>query len=187
MGYGELKLQTLARDEDRGGNHVLAPLATCGEANRILTALGWREMPSPVEWKRVSRTFVWSFLLGVAPFLIAAGFAQAMFLPLLGLAWLVVPFALWFARQLEWRRIGYALDSDRLLIRTGWWRRRTTILPLSKIQSVDLRESVISRWFGTASLQFGVAGGGPLTPHSIPAIPREGARQLRDRLLGLQP
>jgi putative membrane protein len=185
MGYGELKLQSLARDEDKSGNHVLAPLATGDEASRILTALGWREMPDPVDWQRVSKAFVWAFLLGLAPFLIAGAVAQAMFLPLLGLGWLMVPLALWLARRLEWRRIGYALDVDRLLIRTGWWRRRTTVLPLSKIQSVDLRESFVSRWFGTASLQFGVAGGSSLTPHSIPAIPREGARQLRDRLLGV--
>ena len=187
LGYGELKLQSLARDEDKSGNHVLAPLATGEEASRILTALGWREIPHPVGWQHVSKTFVWSFLLGAAPLLIVGAVAQVMFLPLLGFAWLTVPFALWFARRLEWRRIGYALDSDRLLIRTGWWRRRTTVLPLSKIQSVDLRESFITRWFGTASLQFGVAGGSSMTPHSIPAIPREGARQLRDRLLGLQP
>jgi putative membrane protein len=187
MGYGELKLQSLARDEDKIGSHVLAPLETGEEASHILTALGWRQMPDPVDWQRVSRTFVWSFLLGLAPLLIAGAVAQMMFLPLLGLAWLTIPFALWFARRLEWRRIGYALDSDRLLIRTGWWRRRTTILPMAKIQSIDLRESFISRWFGTASLQFGVAGGSALAQHSIPAIPREGARQLRDRLLGLQP
>jgi putative membrane protein len=187
MGYGELKLQSLARDEERRGNHVLAPLATPAEASRILTALDWREMPEPVEWQRVSKTFVWSFLLGLAPVLVVGAVAQTMFVPLLGFAWLTVPFALWFARRLEWRRIGYALDADRLLIRTGWWRRRTTVLPLSKIQSIDLRESFITRWFGTASLQFGVAGGSSMTPHSIPAIPREGARQLRDRLLGLQP
>jgi putative membrane protein len=187
FGFSELKLQNLAGDEDKSGNHVLAPLGTGDEANRILSALGWRELPDPVEWKRVSRSFVWGFLLGVAPFLIAGAAAQVVFLPLLGFIWLAVPFALWFARQLEWRRIGYALDGDRLLIRSGWWRRRTTVLPLSKIQSIDLRESFVTRWFGTASLQFGVAGGTALAPHSIPAIPREGARQLRDRLLGSQP
>jgi putative membrane protein len=187
FGFSELKLQNLAGDEDKSGNHVLAPLATGDESGRILSALGWRELPDPVEWKRVSRSFVWSFLLGVAPFIIAGAAAQLVFLPLLGFIWLAVPFALWFARQLEWRRIGYALDGDRLLIRSGWWRRRTTVLPLSKIQSIDLRESFVTRWFGTASLQFGVAGGTALAPHSIPAIPREGARQLRDRLLGSQP
>ena len=187
FGYSELKLQNLAGDEDKSGNHVLAPLATGDEADRILTALSWRALPNPVEWQRVSRAFIWTFLLGLAPFLIAGATAQVVFVPLLGFAWMTVPFALWFARRLEWRRIGYALDGDRLLIRIGWWRRRTTVLPLSKIQSIDLRESFVTRWFGTASLQFGVAGGTPLAPHSIPAIPREGARQLRDRLLGLQP
>ena len=186
MGYGELKLQSLARDEDKSGNHVLAPLATQEEAGRILSALGWRSLPDQVAWQRVSRTFVWSFLLGLAPILVVAVTAQLAFMPLLGLAWLIIPFALWWARRLEWKRIGYSLDSDRLLIRTGWWRRRITVLPLSRIQSIDLRESFVSRWFGTASLQFGVAGGSALAAHSIPAIPREGARELRDRLLGLQ-
>jgi len=186
FGYGELKLQNLAGDEDKSGNHVLAPLATKEEASGILTALGWRGLPNPVSWLRVSRAFIWSFLLGLTPIFAIAAAAQAAFVPVLGLVWLIIPIALWLARLLEWKRIGYALDADRLLIRTGWWRRRTTILPLSKIQSVDLRESFITRWFGTASLQFGVAGGTALTPHSIPAIPREGARQLRDRLLGLQ-
>jgi len=187
FGYGELRLQNLAGDEDKSGNHVLAPLATEEESSTILTALGWRRLPDPVGWQNVSRAFIWSFLLGLAPIFIIAAVAQVTFLPLLGLAWLAVPVALWLARRLEWKRVGYALDADRLLIRTGWWRRRTTILPLSKIQSVDLRESFITRWFGTVSLQFGVAGGTALAPHSIPAIPREGARQLRDRLLGLQP
>ena len=187
IGYSELKLQSLARDEDKSGNHVLAPLATDEEAAVILASLGWRSLPEPVRWDRVSPTFVWSFLLGLAPVLLVAAAAQMAFAPLLGVAWLIVPLALWLARRLEWRRIGYALDSDRLLIRTGWWRRRTTILPLSRIQSVDLRESFVSRWFGTASLQFGVAGGSSLAGHSIPAIPRQGARDLRDRLLELQP
>lgn len=186
FGYSELKLQNLAGDEDKSGNHLLAPLATPDEAGRILGSLGWRSLPHPVQWQRVSKAFIWTFLLGLAPILLIAAAVQTSFVPLLGLAWLSVPVAIWSVRRLEWRRIGYAMDGDRLLIRTGWWRRRTTILPLSKIQSIDLRESFITRWFGTASLQFGVAGGTALADHSIPAIPREGARQLRDRLLGLQ-
>jgi putative membrane protein len=152
-----------------------------------LSSLGWRSLPNPVEWQRVSKAFIWTFLLVLAPLLLIAAAVQASFVPLLGLAWVFVPVAIWLIRRLEWKRIGYTMDGDRLLIRTGWWRRRTTILPLSKIQSIDLRESFITRWLGTASLQFGVAGGTALAGHSIPAIPREGARQLRDRLLGLKP
>ena len=57
------------------------------------------------------------------------------------------------------------------------------ILPLDKIQSVDLTESVISRWFGVAGLGFGVAGGSGFSAHAIPALPRETARELRLALL----
>ena len=83
--------------------------------------------------------------------------------------------------------MGFALDGDRLLIRSGWFRRRTTILPLTKIQSIDLNHSFVSRWFEVASIQFGVAGGNALSTHSIPDIPIGRARQLRDQLLGLAP
>jgi putative membrane protein len=86
-------------------------------------------------------------------------------------------------RWLDWRRLGYALDEDRLLVRSGWWRRRRLILPLARIQSIDLRQSFISRWFGVGTLAFGVAGGGALSIHRIPALPIETARQLRSELL----
>ena len=35
-------------------------------------------------------------------------------------------------RWLAWRRTAYALDGDRLLIATGWWRRRLILLPLDQ-------------------------------------------------------
>jgi putative membrane protein len=86
-------------------------------------------------------------------------------------------------RVLAWRRTAYALDGDRLLIRTGWWRRRLVILPFSRIQSADVRESFVSRWFGIATLQFGVAGGSGYSAHAIPSLQRDIARDLRRELL----
>jgi putative membrane protein len=184
LGYSELRMQSLARDEDRSGNHVLAPLGTSEEVGEIVSELGWRPIAPTIEWEKVSLTYVGKFALLISPILLVA-LAQLYFVPLFALLWVLVPVALIALRTLEWRRIGYRLDNERILVRTGWWRRRTTILPLSKIQSIDLRESFISRWFGTSSLQFGVAGGNALSAHSIPAIPRGRARELRDELLGL--
>jgi putative membrane protein len=86
-------------------------------------------------------------------------------------------------RALAWRRIAYAVDCDRLLMRSGWWRRRLVLLPKARIQSIDYRESFVTRWFGIGTLQFGVAGGRAQT-HIIPAIPSGAARQLREELLG---
>jgi putative membrane protein len=183
LGWRELRLQSLAKDEGGRGAHVLAPLARDEEVGRILAELDWPPLPDPVEWVRVSRAYVGALAVGIAPlFLVAIG--NAAFQPLVGAviaAGLLVAVGV---RWLAWTRTGYALDGDRLLVRTGWWRRRVTVLPAPKIQSIDVRESFVSRWFGIAALQFGVAGGG-MTGHSIPAIPRREARNLRDRLLGL--
>ena len=86
-------------------------------------------------------------------------------------------------RWLAWRRTAFANLNDRLLIRTGWWRRRILLLPLSSVQSVDLTHTLISRRFGIATLTIGVAGGSGFSGHSIPALPRERAGQLREALL----
>ena len=204
FGWRDLKMQSLARDEGGSGDHVLAPLATQDEADTILHALGWRPLPIDVEWARVSRAYVWTLLLALVPlYLLLAAQALA-----LGWAWvvmdevtrtyafaeltpLVISFGITFAavvlpiaaRWLAWRRTGYALDLDRLLIRSGWWRRRTLVLPIRRIQSVDISHSFISRMFGTATLALGVAGGSGFSAHSIPALHAEKAGKLRDQLL----
>ena len=205
LGFAELRIQNLAGDEDKSGTHVLAPLATGAEVDGILSELGWRTLPGHPQWHRVSTGYVWSRIVALTPLYLAA-VAQGLllrfaygavpmnmramvvhemapliftFLATVGAA--VVAIA---TRWLAWRTTAYALDGDRLLVRTGWWKRRKTILPLAKIQSIDLRHSVVSRWFGVATLQFGVAGGNALNRYSIPDIPIAGAGELRDRLLG---
>jgi putative membrane protein len=161
---------------------VVAPLARDDEVGDILGQLGWPPLPRSIGWVRVSRAYVGILAAAMVPLYVAA-VANLILVPLAGAAFVVALLVVIAVRFLAWSRTGYAVDGDRLLTRTGWWRRRITVLPARKIQSVDLRESFVSRLFGVASLQFGVAGGG-MTGHSIPAIPRGEARQLRDRLLG---
>ena len=182
FGWRELKLQSLARDEGGSGDHVLAPLAQEEEVGAVLAALGWRPLPLHIEWQRVSRAYVWVLTLVLVPLLLIA-FGLITFEPLGGTIMLAVLLAGLAARWLAWHRTGYAMDADRLLIRTGWWRRRTLVLPIRKIQSIDLAQNFIGRWFGTASLAFGVAGGSGYSAHQIPALREEKARGLRDQLL----
>jgi putative membrane protein len=204
-GWSELRLQSLARDEGGKGDHVLAPLARDGEVDAILAELGWRPVAPQPAWTRVSKAYVWARVIAFAPLLAILGLhllaflfaplwvadsmrAEVMAMILPGLIPILILFVLLLVaigmRWLDWRRMAYALDGDRLLVRMGWWRRRLLILPFPKIQSIDLTENFITRWFGTASLRFGVAGGG-MRGHSIPGIPRARARQLRDELLEL--
>jgi putative membrane protein len=185
FGWRELKLQSLASDEGGKGDHVLAPLARDDEVGTILTELSWRPLSGAIAWKRVSSAYVWTLMIGLSPLLLIAAVATLQVsnyaLAILVLAGVMV------MRWRGWRRTLYALDDDRLLIRSGWWRRRTVVLPLAKIQSIDLTQNFVSRWFGIAGLGFGVAGGSGFSAHEIPALPRETARALRTQLLILEP
>ena len=207
LGYSELRLQTLGHDEG-SGNHVVAPLATREEMDAIVQELGWRPVPPGIAWTRVSSGYIWSLMVGLTPLYLVLIAQLAViqyalfqvqenireivwaemtpvvvsFFAVLG----VVVFAIG-SRALAWRTTAYAIDGDRLLVRMGWWKRRITLLPLRRIQSITLHESFVTRRFGIASLAFGVAGGRAGRGYSVPAIPREGARGLRDRLLGVEP
>ena len=182
FGWRELRLQSLARDEGSKGDHVLAPLASEEELGDILGELRWRPVSDEVGWQPVSRAYFWTLVLALTPLaLLAVG--QAVVTPIFGLLLLAALAVILLVRFVAWRRTRYALDTDRLLIRTGWWRRRTLILPVRRIQSIDFTQSFISRWFGTASLTFGVAGGSGFSAHQIPALRAQKARELREQLL----
>jgi putative membrane protein len=203
FGWTQVRLQSLARDEGGSGDHMLAPLATKTEADRILGELGWRGLAGNVQWRRVSKAYVWMQFIALVPFLLLAGLVAALlllvplaelpvasdplfatFVPLLFVAVLALGGvgAAMLLRWLAWRRTAYVHDGDRLLIRSGWWRRRLVVLPTARIQSIDFTENFATRWFGAASLHFGVAGG-TFRGEIIPAIPRMEARTVRDELL----
>jgi putative membrane protein len=202
FGWSELKLQSLAKEDGGKGDHVVAPLARETEIAGIMEALAWPPPGEPA-WQRVSRAYVWTLVAGFVPLFLLFGLqllviawipsiagegadgpligavSPALFVTAAIAAILVASIAL---RWLDWRRYRYALDGDRLLVRSGWWRRRLRILPVKSIQSLDYRQSFVDRWFGVASLTIGVAGGG-LAGHGIRALPVKCARSLRDQLL----
>ncbi len=182
FGWRDLKLQSLARDQGGSGDHVLAPLAHDEEVAAILSALGWRTLPARIAWNRVSPAYVWTLALALAPLLLIA-IVEMVFVPIAGAIGIVVILGAVALRWLAWRRTGFSLDGNRILIRSGWWRRRILILPIRRIQSIDLSQSFIGRWFGIAGITFGVAGGTGLSIHRIPALSEEAARNLRGQLL----
>ena len=182
FGWHELKLQSLAQDEGKKGDHVVAPLAHDTEVAAILDQLGWRAVEQGVEWHRVSSAYAWQFTLAFGLLLIPAA-AQMTVVPIAGGAGIAIVAALIAARWLGWRRYRYAVDGDRLLVSSGWWRRRLILLPLASIQSVDLHENAIGRRFGVASLAIGVASGRGFSSHGVVALPRDVARALRGTLL----
>lgn len=182
FGWSELRLQSLAQDEASKGDHVVAPLARDGEVAAILAELGWRAVDPAAAWSRsspvVARAWTVALSLLLLPLAVAAAFNQ--WIGAGGAAAVALLAAL---RWLRWRRFGFRLEDDRLLIRSGWWRRRLVILPLGSVQSVELIENLFSRRLGLATLWFGVASGRGYSLHMIPGLSREVAHRLRGEVL----
>lgn len=181
FGWWELKLQSLAQDGGKG-DHVVAPLAREQEAGEILGSLDWPVAPRAEDWRGVSRAFVTSFVGILIPAALATIAAIPFFGPI-GVLWLAGAGLAIGLRYLDWKRTAYALADSALFIRTGWWRHRRSMIPLRKIQSVDLAESWWTRMFGISTLRLGVAGGSGFSDHHVPALTRPEAEALRAKLL----
>lgn len=181
FGWFTLKLQSLAQDGGEG-DHVVAPLAREEEAAAIQASIGQSLAPPDANWRPVSRAYVLSFIAMMGPALLATMIAAYFVGPWIML-WVGGVLLAIGVRALDWRRTRFALDGETLFIDKGWWRQRRTILPVRRIQSLDLAESFWTRLFGVVALRIGVAGGkGPLPP-TIPALSRPEAEALRSALL----
>ena len=181
FGWRVLKLQSLAQDGGKG-DHVVAPLAHEVEAAAILDTLAWPLIPRGAPWTPVSRAFVTSFAWMIVPATVAT-LASIVFLGPIALLWIAGAALALGIRWVDWKCTRYALDSEALFVETGWWRHRRTIVPLDKIQSIDLAENFWSRAFGICTLRLGVAGGSGFSDHHVPALTRAEAATLREQLV----
>lgn len=181
LGWYALKVQSLASDSDKESDHSIAPLARDDELRTILqeTQIGWdTDYPA---MQPVDPAMWWVPLAFALPVpMIGIGLSASLANPWLALLYLLVPLVPLFS-WLHWRAHRYALIGDQLYVRDGFWVQKLTLLPLRRVQSVDIKQSAVSRFIGLADVAIGVAGrSGPVTIH---AIPLADALRLRERLL----
>ena len=76
------------------------------------------------------------------------------------------------------RNLGWSRTEDAIYFRSGWLRKSVTIVPVPKVQAVELQESPFDRRWQMASVAVDTAGAGA---HAIdvPYLPRAVAEQLR--------
>jgi membrane protein YdbS with pleckstrin-like domain len=82
---------------------------------------------------------------------------------------------------LRLRRWRWRLDDEELDLRHGVLTEIRTIVPVARIQHVDVRRSVWSQLAGTAAVVVHTAAG----TTEIPALTERDAASIRDRLAGL--
>lgn len=83
----------------------------------------------------------------------------------------------------RWWRFSYALSATEIVLESGLLNRTRRVLPLDRLQSVDLARPLLHRLCGVVELRLEVVGGTGIEGR-LDALPPAEAQWLRGRLLG---
>ena len=148
--------------------------------------------PTGVQFRPVSLELIKVRLTAVAFFLLCSAAVVIILFFLLPQKWIgllliatVVAIALWLLwlipRQV--RAMGWAVTGTDLQIRKGIMFKSLTVVPLGRLQYVDVEEGPVARHFGIAQVKLHTASA--TTDAQLPGIPREQAAQLREQIADL--
>jgi len=101
-----------------------------------------------------------------------------------------VAFGLWFLISAiimglvgpAFRQKGYAVRERDISYKTGLINRITTTVPFNRVQHCDIKQGVISRYFGLSKLNIYTAGGAK-SDLAIPGLSSEKAQKMMDFVL----
>jgi putative membrane protein len=171
FGYAGLTAQTAGGVDGAGGSTTVVPLAPTPEVRAVAAALGAPTPPRlrrpPLRARQRYRLRVVALVAGIGVMVTLLGGWLPVVVPWWAPLLLVVP-GLWLA-GLQWRHRGYHIDDERLTTRTGVLRRRTTVVPLEKVQTVRSRSTLLQRRRTLASVGVDTAGGAGATAIDIDA------------------
>lgn len=97
-------------------------------------------------------------------------------LPLVGVP-LLAALAVLFAPPRIWQRLAWALEPAMLRVVRGWWWHVDTLVPLVRVQHLDIARGPFDKMFGTATLVVHTAGTHNSTV-SLPGLSPERANEL---------
>jgi putative membrane protein len=115
--------------------------------------------------------------LGLVPLLALEGRGRWLLVALL-VGGLVAP-------ALRWQRFTYGIEEAVLVTAGGVLARRRRVIPLARIQSVDIVQKLRHRVFGVVELRIEVAGGSGTEAALVALTPQE-AERVRTRLLAAE-
>jgi membrane protein YdbS with pleckstrin-like domain len=137
-------------------------------------------------WRIAGLIFCGVILLGSLIGVLIVGLKQPVTRPWIFIGWVVIAsLLLWLCLTIPPRRYrnwGYRIDDKVLETRSGKMFQVTRLLPLNRLQHVDLQRGPLERMFGLARLQLHTAGTHESTI-TIPGLAAEDAAQLRDQLV----
>lgn len=176
FGFRALELQTAGFGTKQRGPEVAVPLAKRErviELARMVLPFTYPEAFRPVSPLTIRRAMVrYTATLIVLATLAATVFSVSAW-------WLILAIpALYYPAKLRWQARGYAIDRQNLIIRQGVWRERVTVIPLRRIQTLSISETLFQRRLGLATLSIDTAATAAVADASIVDIAPEEARAI---------
>ncbi|MEO9634489.1 MAG: PH domain-containing protein [Parasphingorhabdus sp.] len=186
FGWYHLKFTSLAGDASGETDHSAAPCARLSEIDPILDECTIDQTSPDLAFQSVDPAFWWrgAILIWLLLTAVAVGNGLFVHIGLYAIILLAIPVS--WIQFLNWRHHQYALTDSQLYVRSGWWRRKLTILPLPKVQTVDISQTPFDHPLDLATVTIGIAGGSSMTPLTIAAIPFHNALNLRNALFAQQ-
>lgn len=183
LGLAALKIETAGAAPGEGqhrGAEAYLPLARAREVPRLLAAVFEDLAYGGLRFRPVHpRARLRAFVRYSVPVLALAAAAVVVF----GGAWLwllvLQPLA-FVAASLHTRYLGYAVTPGYVALRTGFLTRTTWIVPERRVQTVHLREALLQRRYGLATLGVDTAAG----EAAVPDLDAWEARALLAQLAG---
>ena len=180
LGYASLDVQTAGHGpgEAEDGGHAI-PLTERARALELARSVEPFPAPPLARPPRRARRRYLVRYLGMAALAVVGSLAVDRWLLPVPWPWFVVPFLLApAAAHLRWAHRGVRLGGQALVVRSGFWRRTTAVVPLYRIQRLDTTATLTQRWRSLATVHVDTARGS-LDAHDLDAAT---ARWLSDAL-----
>ncbi len=120
----------------------------------------------------------------VFPMIAAAALEFAHFAPLgVFLIPVILPafYLIFRMPERRYRRWGYKISADRIRIVRGYWFHTDTVVPLGRVQHIDVDQGPIQRRYGLATLRMHTAGTHGATV-SLPGLLHPDALAMREAI-----
>ena len=92
-----------------------------------------------------------------------------------------IPWTYVVSSPIFYKTFRYGLTDDFLYIKSGVWKISESVVPMTKIQSIELTQSIVMRKYGVSSVEITTMKGS----HAIPHIEEKVAKKLRDDIAKL--
>lgn len=89
---------------------------------------------------------------------------------------LSIPWTFFVSSPIFYKTFGYQITDDFLYIKSGIWTVSEEVVPMTKIQSINISQNLVMRRFGVSSVTLTTMGGS----HEISYIDRQVAEKMRD-------